>query len=132
MKSGKCIEIINPYAWLPGHGENSVVLVLKGADLELIIKYDAKNCIESEKIIVFKNVCACYKTDFPGPHMLDIEYNEKSQVQLGSLVEYPSSEVATQWSMHYKNTRKIRHFEIIFLSENIRVIVFSVDVVMKT
>jgi hypothetical protein len=131
MKSGKCIEIINPYAWLPGHGENSIVLILKGADLELVIKYDAKSCMTSEKIIGFKDVCACYKTDFPGPHMLAIEYNEKSQVQLGSLVEYPSSEAAAQWSAHYKNMRKIRHFEIIFLSENIRIMVFSVDVAIQ-
>lgn len=130
MEIGKCIEVINPYDWLPGHGENSIELYAHGADLSVVILYDGEHG-ELKKELLFKHAVAFYKAAFPGPSMLNMQYSTKSTTSMSSLIEYPDSEAAQVWREHFKGLFDIKHYSMRFLSENVTLVVFATGVVLR-
>lgn len=40
MRIGPCVESLDPYAWVPGHGESSMTLTTCGNDLIVAVAYD--------------------------------------------------------------------------------------------
>ena len=46
---------------------------------------------------------------------------------MGSLLENPDSEAAQAWTQHFKGMFSIKHYSIMFLSENIAIEVFAED-----
>jgi len=130
MEVGQCIEVFNPYDWLPGHGENAVEFHAEAGDLSVVIAYDGPNG-ELKRELLFKRACAFYKTAFPGPGLLDLHCSVSSQVPMGSLIECPDSEAAVAWTRHWNDGRAIKHYSMTFLSENLQLLVFATDCVLK-
>lgn len=130
METGRCIEIINPYDWLPGHGENTVEIYTKDGDLSVLIPYDSEQG-EIKKELLFRQAFAFYKSAFPGVSCLDLQSSFRDDVSMGSLVEYPDSEAARAWSQHFGGKFNVKHYRIAFLSENILLVVFATDVILK-
>src|ERR1700748_359835 len=115
---GRSIEILDAYEWLPGHGENSVKVRTEGSGLIVTVKYDggAEVC---ERELRFTLVCSFYSQAFPGPSMLGIEKEAAALLLRGVLVEYPDSKAARGWVRHFQNSKPCRHYEILFLAENL-------------
>lgn len=130
MEIGRCIEVLNPYDWLPGHGENGVALCTHGADLSVVIPYDGE-CGELKKELLFKHAVAFYKAAFPGPSMLNMQCSVKGTASMSSLTEYPDSEAARAWREHFQGLFNIKHYSMLFLSENVALVVFATDVVLR-
>jgi hypothetical protein len=124
MKSGRPIVVLNPYDWLPGHGENSIAVRSKGLDWVVEIEYDdrARNVL-CKRELSFRGVCCFYQASFPGPSLLVIDCEAKDT--LGPLVEYPESAAALAWREHFGNRRPIKHYAIWFMSENLVIQVFA-------
>jgi hypothetical protein len=116
---------------MPGHGENSVEVFMKRSDLIVIIAYDNEDGGEQRREIKFTNVSAFYRSSFPGPGVLKITYSieDKENISISKLVEYPESEAAQAWTEYWNKscglTEKIKHYMWIFTSENIRLEVFA-------
>ena len=132
MEAGHCIKILDPYEWMPGHGENSVEISTKrGEGLTVVVAYDSEDGEEQEKKIKFTGVSAFYRSSFPGSDMLRVTYSAKNKedISFGSLVEYPESEAARAWTEYWHQscgvTRQIKHYRWLFLSENLRLEVFA-------
>lgn len=130
MKIGRCIKVMDPYDWLPGYGESSIEMQTQGGDLSVIITYDGEHG-ELKKEILFKSAFSFYKTAFPGPGILNLQCSEKSEISMGSLLECPDSEAALAWKKHFNGLFDIKHYSITFLSENIYLLVFATDVIVK-
>lgn len=130
METGRCIEVLNPYDWLPGHGENTVEIHTQGGDLSVLIPYDGEQG-ELKKELLFKQAFAFYKSAFPGVSCLDLQSALRDEVPMGSLVEYPDSEAARAWSQHFGGKFNVKHYRIAFLSENILLVVFATDFILK-
>jgi hypothetical protein len=132
METGRCIEVLNPYDWLPGHGENTVEIHTQNGDLSVLIPYDSEQG-ELKKELLFKQAFAFYKSSFPGVEdgCLDFQSSVRDDVSLGSLVEYPDSEAARAWSQHFGGRFNVKHYRIAFLSENILLVVFATDFILK-
>lgn len=130
MEIGQCIEVINPYDWLPGHGENSIELYTHGADLSVVVLYDGERG-ELKKELLFKHTVAFYKAAFPGPSMLNMQCSVKSIASMSSLTEYPDSEAAQAWREHFEDLFDIKHYSMRFLSENVTLVVFATSVVLR-
>ncbi len=132
-KTGKII--FDPYDWLPGFGENSVSFSSHGLDVTLDIEYDADEPDLGEygrRKIIFKSVCAFCSTAFPGIGILDIEYSpEDKDLPSGALIEFTDSELARKWEGESSRQRKVKHYRICFLSENIRFEIFAEDIVLS-
>lgn len=43
MSSGAALSILDPYEWLPSHGENALSVESKGLDLIIKIEYDTED-----------------------------------------------------------------------------------------
>ena len=115
-------EVLDPYEWLPGYGENSVLICSDGMSLTLDISYESDDDanIKLKREILFSGVCAFYKSNFPGARgLIDATYEGKWTI--GSLVEFESSEVADAWNKHFSGSMNIKHYLIQFASENIQV-----------
>jgi len=127
MEAGHFIEVINPYNWLPGYGENSVQISMQGMNMTVLITYDSEDGEQQQKEIIFKNVSSFYHGSFPGPNMLRIIYNseDKENMPLGTLVEFPESEAARAWTEHHQGIWSVKHYKWIFLSENIMLEIFA-------
>ncbi|WP_408914421.1 hypothetical protein [Brucella pseudogrignonensis] len=131
MKVGRGVEVFNLYDWLPGHGENGVKINIKGTDLIVNVEYDGEYGVV-ERSIIFTSVCSFYHQIFPGPSIIGLDWGAKSNSDLiGSLVEYPASEAAIAWMKALGNSRVIRQFGVLFLAENIQIIVLSGDVILE-
>ncbi|MBX9448151.1 hypothetical protein [Dickeya chrysanthemi] len=133
MKSGTEISILDPYEWLPSYGENSVSVESKGLDFVIKIEYDAEDNNQTIycRELRFDMVCAFHRTTFPGVSILNIDYGKSAEAPLlGSLVEYPDSEVALAWNSHFGGFRQIKHYKIVFLSENIQMEIFANNVTL--
>lgn len=130
METGRCIEILNPYDWLPGHGENAVEIRTQRGDLSVLIPYDGEQG-ELKKELMFKQAFAFYKSAFPGVSCLDLQSSLRDEVPIGSLVEYPDSEAARAWSQHFGGKFDVKHYRIAFLSENILLVVFATDFTLR-
>jgi hypothetical protein len=128
MKSGPAIEILNPYDWLPGHGESDVTLRTDQADLIVEISSDHSSGARKRELR-FKRVYWFQRSLFPGAAMTSVRFSRYEQ--LGSLVEFSKSEAASAWAEYllqngFKDVRP-RHFHMLFLSENLRIDVIAED-----
>lgn len=131
MKSGIAVSILDPYDWLPSYGENSVSI--ESRDLEFIVKIANENQGPNYRELRFDKVCDFHHTSFPGLSRLDIDYSSDARTPLtGTLIEYPDSEVAIAWSRHFGGIRHIKHYKIIFLSENISLEIFAENVILSS
>jgi hypothetical protein len=124
------VEILDPYDWLPGYGENAIALQTEGTDLLVAISYDGENG-PSERELQFKGVCSFYMQTFPGPSMLQEMPVDATPLLRGLLVEYPDSNVALSWRNHFGGLRKLRHFSIAFSAENRLLVVVADSVFLK-
>ena len=127
MNMGRSIEILNPYEWLPGHGENSVEVRTERGGPIVTVGYDG-DADARERELRFTSVCSFYSQVFPGPSMLGIEKRAAALLLRGVLVEYPDSKAARAWVRHFQNSRRVRHYEILFLAENLQLVVFAAGV----
>jgi hypothetical protein len=135
MKSGIAVSILDPYDWLPSYGENSVSIESRGLEVIVKIEYDAANENQGPNYreLRFDKVCDFHHTSFPGLSRLDIDYSSDARTPLtGTLIEYPDSEVAIAWSRHFGGIKHIKHYKIIFLSENISLEIFAENVNLST
>lgn len=132
MKTGRCIEILDPYEWLPAYGENAVSLANNGLELVVSIEYDGDNGAVLRKELLFESVCFFYRASMPGPCMLDVIHDSKpTPSNLGALVKYPDSEAALAWAKHFGGTREVNHYRIMFLSENLVIEVMASSVTLR-
>jgi hypothetical protein len=130
METGRCIEVLNPYDWLPGHGENTVEIRTQSGDLSVLIPYDSEQG-ELKKELLFRQAFAFYKSAFPGVSCLNLQTSVRDEVAVGSLVEYPDSEAARAWSQHFGGRFNVKHYRIAFMSENILLVVFATNFILK-
>lgn len=130
METGRCIEIFNPYDWLPRHGENAVEIHAQNGDLSVLIPYDGERG-ELKKELLFRQAFAFYKSAFPGVACLDLHSSIRDDAPIGSLVEYPDSEAARRWSQHFGRRYQVKHYRIAFLAENVLLVVFASDLVLR-
>lgn len=125
MQSGPAITVFALHDWLPPHGESRVELRSSGADLVLTIFYYAVEGDEPTPVsreLRFVSTCAYYRASFPGPALLRIDRDIRNYPEdLGSLVEYPESAAAEAWTQYFGGRRRVRHFRVLFLSENLTV-----------
>lgn len=126
FKAGFGTSKLDLYDWLPPYGENSVSLFNEGLMLSLSINYDGENSILSRKLI-FEGVCNFYQASFPGLYTLNISHVDDKVCLAGAVIEYENSEAARFWSQHL-NGRDIKHFRVIFLSENVQFEIFASQV----
>lgn len=124
MEVGRAVAVLDPYEWLPGYGENGVDVRTKGADLAVVIAYDGDDG-EFKKELVFKHAVAFYMTTFPGPDILNMQCSVKGTGSMGSLNECPDSEAAKAWREHFQGQFDIKHYTMLFLSENVALVVFA-------
>jgi hypothetical protein len=124
MKVGRGIEALDLYQWLPGHGENAVAMRTEGVDLIVTVAYDGDSGVR-ERELRFTSVCSFYAQAFPGPSMLGLDDGEAALLLRGALVEYPDSEAAIVWSRHFRGSRRVRHYSVVFLAENRLLVVLS-------
>lgn len=134
MEAGRCVEVLNPYEWLPGYGENSVEIYTERLDLCVLISFDGENDEPQQKKIWFKNAFSFYKASFPGPNFLDVSYNVEDKERLtssGRVVEFPDSQAAKALRERTSGSSMTKHYKIVFLSENIVIDVFAADVQLE-
>lgn len=114
--------LLDPYEWLPPHGESGVTYSSDGLNVTLTITYENNNGQPAARTLVFRQVCAFYHALFPGPSLLAMEYEEgDNSVPVSSLVEFLESPQAQQWTHHLEYLEStVRHFRICFLAENMR------------
>ncbi len=130
MEVGRSVAVLDPYDWLPGHGENGVELRTQGTDLSVIISYDGEFG-ELKRELLFKHSVAFYKTSFPGPDMLNMRCSVAGTGSLGSLNECPDSEASKFWQEHFRGQFDIKHYSMLFLSENVAIVVFAEDFALR-
>jgi len=108
---------------LPGYGENRVECVSAHGSLKVAIFYDDEST-SSEKVLVVEFISVCYYAamSYPGVDPSNIEY---LGINVNKIVEYTQSDLATAWTAHYRNIRNIKHYQIIFASENKRLDVLA-------
>lgn len=124
------VEILDPYDWLPGYGENAIAIRIEGTNLLVSISYDGENGT-SERELLFEGVCSFYMQTFPGPSMLQEVPVDATPLLRGLLVEYPNSNTALSWRSHFSGLRKLRHFTIAFSAENRLLVVVAEGVLLK-
>ena len=130
MKTGHGIEVLDPYEWLPGYGENTVKIATEGTELVVAVTYDRDAEVRG-RVFRFTSVCSFYWQAFPGPSLLDVEGGDAALLLRGVLVEYPDSEAAMAWSRHFGNSREVRHYSILFSAENRLLVVLAGEVSLK-
>ncbi|MFC4420210.1 hypothetical protein [Cupriavidus pampae] len=129
-KVGKGIEVFNPYTWLPSYGETSVKFRIENSELVVTIIFDGESGI-CERELRFVAVCWFCSQAFPGPSMLDIDGDDVKLLLRGVLIEYPNSEAAMAWRVHFGSARAVRHFSIAFMSANIKFSVLASEVMVS-
>lgn len=125
MKIGRCVEIINPYEWLPGYGETNVNFLTKENDLFIVINYDSEEGFVKSKSLIFKGIVDFRRSSFPGIDTIGILYEPEDIKYLDKLVVFPDSEIALAWTNHFSGISKIDHYRIFFLSTNLRFDIFA-------
>jgi hypothetical protein len=120
MKLGKAKAILNPYDWLPGHGENSIELRTAKGDMIVTIPYDGVDG-ELKKEIIFQHCCWFQKSWFPGVQTDKFTSETDANYPLGSMVVYPNSEVSAAWNKHCNWPTNFQHYSIYFLAENFHI-----------
>jgi hypothetical protein len=125
MHAGSPEVICDLYEWLPSYGESKVTCSFEGMDLRVTVFYDGASPDSERKVLHFSGVCAFALSAFPGEAPMSFECTD-SKAPLGSLVEYKQSEAAERWRAHFGVAdRRIRQFQVIFMSDNTRLDVFA-------
>jgi hypothetical protein len=126
MLATKCRSVLRLYDWLPSYGEHRIRCRFDNMQLFIDVFYDsADKSTEQCQTIVFTSVCDFRVSCCPGVELGAIEYVDPEKLTLtGDLVEYEESEAAEAWSQHFGD-KKIRHFDVFFLSDNSHVEVFA-------
>lgn len=130
METGRCVAVLDPYDWLPGHGENGVELRTQGSDLSVVVPYDGESG-ELKKELFFRHAVAFYVAACPGPGMLNMQSAVSCAASMSSLIEYPDSESAKAWRDHFEGRFFFKHYRIFFMSENTILVVFAEGVVLR-
>jgi hypothetical protein len=134
MEAGRCIEVLNPYDWLPGYGENSVQIYTEGLDFCVLLGFDGEDGRPQEKRIRFKKAFAFYKGSFPGPSLQGISYSVEDKEKLaisGRIIEFPDSQAAQSWRDRPSGSPFTKHYKAVFLAENIVIEVFAESVALE-
>jgi hypothetical protein len=130
MKIGRSVEILDPYEWLPEHGESGVKIRMEGTELVVTVVYDGEASL-CERELRFSSVCSFYVQAFPGPSILDVEECDVASILRGALVEYPDSEASIAWARHFGDSRAVRHYSIAFLAENLLLVVLAGEALLR-
>jgi len=135
METGRCVEILDLYDWLPGYGENAVRTSKAGPHLSVVVEYEGQDGKLERKEFLFQDTVAFYQAASPGPLLLDLKFSDKGDQFLSSLVEYPDSEAALAWVQHFEKfghySRVVKHYRIFFTAENIQLMVFAQSVIVR-
>lgn len=134
MNAGAGISILDTYEWLPGYGENSISIESKGVDLVIRVEYDVEGRVQEAcyRELRFNMTCAFSRTVFPGIPIFNTDYNSNVNTPaMGALIEYPDSEAARAWEIHFGGYRNVKHYKIAFLSENVLVEVFAENMMLS-
>jgi hypothetical protein len=111
------IEIFNLYTLLPGYGESFIELLYDNNKLLLTVGYDGDVINNQTSKFIFERCVSFEFASFPGISMYNNLRNHN--INLGSLIEFQNSEYANEWDKHFNyKIKTIRHYSIIFLSEN--------------
>lgn len=130
MKLGRSVDVLDPYQWLPGHGESGVKIRMDGTELLVTVAFDGA-IGASERELRFSSVCSFYVQAFPGPSILEPGEGETASILRGVLVEYPESDAAKAWQRHFSASREVRHYSVAFLAENLLLVVLAGGVSLK-
>jgi len=143
MKIGKPKRILDPYEWLPGYGESRVSFRSVGADVVLEIEYDgadigtdgAEEIPSLTRELRFKGARSFMKTPFPGEPMFELS-GKPDALSLGDLTEFEESEFLERTTEAWRSVSShapplLRHFCILFLSENLAFNVLAEDVILS-
>jgi inactivated superfamily I helicase len=124
MKAKDPITVLDIYKWLPDYGENAISVTLESSNLIINILHDSVNESNEDGLAInFSNTCSFFFSSFPGIDTTCINYVKYQE--LGNLVEFQDSDAANKWSSQLNFLDKIRHYQILFLSENKRIDVFA-------
>jgi hypothetical protein len=123
-------QVLNPYDWLPPAGESGVRISSEGLDVVIEIFLSTKNNRDAARLkreLRFFGVCSFRKDSFPGPVIpTSVSFDDVDISEMfGSLIEFEHSDVADAWTAHFNNRRRIRHYLIHFLSEQVTVGIFA-------
>ena len=126
-------EVVDPYDWLPGHGESSLIFTSEASNLTIEITYDREidggGSSIAKRELRFFGVCSFYKSAFPGAAgLIDVVYDTKWTI--GSLIEFGHSEVADAWSAHFFTRLGLKHYLMQFTSENVQIHVVAESYVL--
>jgi hypothetical protein len=127
MKISNPVQIYDFDGWLPSYGENSVEPIFQNGSLDLKINFDTVDGAAGFKIFHFEHTVGYHVTSCPGVHIPNLIYETSSSQKFYGLVEFLDSDMAAAWNIHFQNRFKVRHFQIIFLSENLMVTIFAED-----
>jgi hypothetical protein len=131
MKIANAKVVLNPYDWMPGHGESRVI-IRTGDGQPLDIHVDVYFEIvlngkrqENKKTILFE----CTYCHFFGVPYLDLtkfDHGEDTGSRAsGRLLEFEYSEPAMALQSRWPRGTHIRHYEIYFLAANQLLTVFA-------
>lgn len=112
-------EVVDPYEWLPSHGESKISFRSDGTDIVVDIAYEPDNGDPEfvKRELRFGGVRAFYWCAFPGAAgLLNVSY--ATTWKIGSLIEFERSDVADAWDKQAPGLPPARHFLIQFTSEN--------------
>lgn len=129
MKCRNAKVIFDPFEFLPGYGENRISVSFDKGDLIVTVFYDSDDS-ESQISLVFKHSCFQRITSMPGASDTVIEY--EGYEAISSLVEFQYSDFKDRWEKHFNNLFKLRHFKIIFLSDNSAIEVICEDFILDS
>lgn len=135
MRTGRGIGLLDTYNWLPPYGESAVNIYSQGLNYVVEIEYDSENACSGADLkikLIFESACSVYEASFPGAEVKGVEYGMRAEgVNMHTLIEYPESEVALSWEKYLGGDHKIKHYKILFLSENIQVEVLAKGFTME-
>jgi hypothetical protein len=63
--------------------------------------------------------------------MLEVDGVDVALLLRGVLIEYLDSEAAMAWGQHFGSSRAIRHYSIVFLAENLLLVVLAGSVALN-
>lgn len=110
------------------HGESQIKIDYDGEQLCIKVDLNDESLLGKDYLqLIFENVVEFHVAAVPGVYTLNFEHTGKicEQYELGDVVECTQSEAADAWSSHFG--WKIRHFGVLFTSENKSIIAFARD-----
>lgn len=127
-------KIFDPYQWMPGYGENDVIISSSRDGVKITVRYDGKDDEEEEFSVLFNDVSVLCKSSFPGARSIERESTSDTDktFSFGELMEFVGSDLAREWERYWKDTCRLEHHlhhhVWTFLSENIKIEIISEDI----